>query len=1623
MSAVVARLAAWPGGSGAAALYALAVVPLVPGWIALGFRSAAYQSIALLQYMEDGWLPWWLRPLSQPSHGQKEYTRAQRDFGDNSYKMWWDMGFDIVLVLVVMVSLSGVVDWWLGGLRVSQRGALRVRCVADLLISALFLFKLYGLYLLSVPVHALLSWAVVRAVVLVSDLAGQGRPRLRKALRVCGLVAVWAGNFALVLNAKDVGSVIVEQFRALEHQFRRSLLQSGAKEWKLAPILLEFSGNSRFTLFRALDYATHVLLNELDQEEQERRRVPPAKDPIKGGGQRSAAAAVPELFRYLQYVCYAPLVWQGPLVSWRDFNSQAQRRYRETRLPDGRLGPLRVRRRDWARAAGLVVKLALVWLAYEVLCHNVFAKMLFRRAQFQAFASGEVLALMLALFLSDYSQVVFTWTYFELWAALDGTAPPPNFPKPVFSCVSVGEMWKNYNASVQLWTLGNIYRPLCEFIGLPQVVGTVGTFLFMWVWHEPAWMSAWMVFSVANCVVTLWEQNAERPLLQRLTGGSRAWLERAIWALKVSSLFFCWLDFARHPVVHADVSGGAFYFKRSFWNDTLVPPARVADPARPYPFVAIAAATGDAWWSQLLCPWHTLPGALATLLLLRLAAETLVAREALRARAAAAGDTTGAAAAATAGHLPASTSSGKSIANNAEPTARHEHERLREQAEANARATLASCRTVCDVLAKRAREEPGAPALVWLDGQGREAGTRTFGELDGRARELARTLGARGVRRGDRVVLVYPPGIAFVEAIFACMYAGVVAVPVYPPDPRAALARDRVFGGVLRNSRPALVLTDTSFAWATASLALQRRLAAAPSVAGAARAMARRAGPGVQQAVAVLLLLLPAVLSQVLVRVRLSLKPVVFWSLGTTLSIPDAEFKEGDEIGVMFGYNLDTLVLAAATSLSVSFLLVAEPLKGRRREAAVKIAHAHAQPAPEAVEDVIGAAPLAVDDDDQTPTVPWARSDSVADVVMPARWAATLRSLLRPLLGGHRGRGRGQEQLPLPLPDLAPSSVAYLQYTSGSTAEPKGVRITHGNLMHQGFVNQVSFGCVGRGETGVNWCPQYHDLGLVVCLLSGVFAGIRVVAMSPADFLRDPLLWLRAISKYRAEFSAAPNFAYAYAARKARAAAAAGQQPLRGVDLACWRVAGNGGEPVRAPALEAFCARFAPHGFRRHALFPCFGLAEHTILASGRRAWRAPTYLLLDAARLSGGGVAVRASARPEAADAAAAAAAAAAGPEPPGLVRLVGCGEPFPGVEVRIVDPERLRDLGREHAVGEIWIDSPSVGAGYWGRSDEDNAAAFRAQLRPPLQHDDDAARRWLRTGDLGFLHDGELFICGRLKDLLIVDGRNVYPQDIEAAAERACHQLVRPGSSAAFAAGARDPALESSSSAAHAHLTLVLEVRRERSAPAHLPAPALLLRAAARAAVAVQQQQRVQLTRVVLAPAGALPKTSSGKIQRRATAALLAAGNIRPLLDAHGAQLLAAAADEAAAANDQDRLGQGQQQQQQQGEAVVDAYDDPHHPLYANIVLALLRSNLLGKQQPASHNDLHVTDELLGQPLSDLLGGDAFSSLETVQFASALESNLRQVGVDNFSVAPDLALKHATVAKLANHIYNAVL
>ncbi|AGC43393.1 non-ribosomal peptide synthetase [Myxococcus stipitatus DSM 14675] len=583
---------------------------------------------------------------------------------------------------------------------------------------------------------------------------------------------------------------------------------------------------------------------------------------------------------------------------------------------------------------------------------------------------------------------------------------------------------------------------------------------------------------------------------------------------------------------------------------------------------------------------------------------------------------------------------------------------------------LFSSSSMTELALRRAAEHPDLRAYTFLvDGEEEELHF-TYAELDQRARTIAGFLQSQGAQ-GERVLLLYPPGLDYVSAFVGCLYAGAIAVPAYPPDPMR--------------------------------------------------------------------------LSRTLPR------------LEALIADADARF-----------------------ALTTEFI---QGMSGALGEQSPRLA-----------------------------ALAWVATDTLDDRAASA-WKA---------------------------PSLSPESPAFIQYTSGSTGTPRGVMLSHRNLLHNSAAIHRCFEHSADSK-GVIWLPPYHDMGLIGGVLQPLAGGFPVVLMSPLDFLRKPLRWLQAISRHRGTTSGGPNFAFDLCLRKTT------PEQRAALDLSCWDVAFNGAEPVRADTLTRFAELFAPSGFRKEAFYPCYGLAEGTLISSGGRKSALPVVRTFEqAALLKGDAVEVSAEAPPS----------DEAQPH-------VGCGVSVLDQELLIADPDSGVPVppGR---VGEIWVSGQSVAQGYW-RQPELSEHTFRAR------RGDTGAGAWLRTGDLGFLRDGELFVTGRIKDLIILRGRNLYPQDLERSLE-GLHPALRPGCCAAF----------SVDTGGEERLVLVHEVD-----PGKLPEPDALVDALRQV---LAQKHEVHLHGVALIAPGSIPKTSSGKIQRRACRAMYLGGELEVITRSDASEHVAA-------------------------------------------------------------------------------------------------------------------------------------
>jgi amino acid adenylation domain-containing protein len=564
--------------------------------------------------------------------------------------------------------------------------------------------------------------------------------------------------------------------------------------------------------------------------------------------------------------------------------------------------------------------------------------------------------------------------------------------------------------------------------------------------------------------------------------------------------------------------------------------------------------------------------------------------------------------------------------------------------------------SLLEIIRWRSQKQPKQQAYCFLlDGEV-EIQTLTYGELDAQSQRIAGLLQACGVKKGERVLLLYPPGLEFITAFFGCLYAGAIAVPAYPPRANQSLSR--------------------------------------------LSAIAKR-------------------------------------SVGIAT---DAD---------------STVALTTTTVLS------------------------HLQ---------------------QHPTFKTLRL-LTTDNMMADDW------------------GNLWQQ-----PAIDRDTLAFLQYTSGSTGTPKGVMVSHGNLLH----NQLLIKQAMQHTTAtifVGWLPLFHDMGLVGNMLQPLYLGIPCILMSPVAFLQKPVRWLQAISQYRATTSGGPNFAYDLCVRKITA------EQRANLDLSSWEVAFNGAEPVRAETIEKFVVTFAECGFRREAFYPCYGMAETTLIVSGGCKTNPPVLQPVQSEALTqnlivpanGGEI---------------------------GTQILVGCGQALEDLKIAIVDPQTLTACS-DRQVGEICVAGASVAQGYWDQP-EQTESTFKAYTK------DTQEGPFLRTGDLGFLQDGELFITGRLKDLIVIRGRNYYPQDIENTVQQS-HPSLEPHGGAAFSIDVDG----------EERLVIAQEIKRSQLRKLDVDE----VTATIRSAVAVNHE--LQLYGVLLLKPGSILRTSSGKIQRYACRAKFLAGS----------------------------------------------------------------------------------------------------------------------------------------------------
>ncbi|MEM8808433.1 MAG: fatty acyl-AMP ligase [Cyanobacteria bacterium P01_G01_bin.38] len=568
------------------------------------------------------------------------------------------------------------------------------------------------------------------------------------------------------------------------------------------------------------------------------------------------------------------------------------------------------------------------------------------------------------------------------------------------------------------------------------------------------------------------------------------------------------------------------------------------------------------------------------------------------------------------------------------------------------------CSTFVDLLELRAHEQPDSLAYTFLNHGETEDSRLSYRALSERVKAIAARLQSIQAT-GERALLLYPPGLDFVAAFLGCLYAGVIAVPAYPPRKNQNLSRLQT---IVADSQASVLLTTDAY-----------------------------------------------------------LNKINQW-------------------------------LAQESQFS---------------------------------------------------DLHWLATDTI-DVAHPPDWQKL---------------------------DIKSDQLAFLQYTSGSTGEPKGVMVTQGNLMHNSAAIHWCFGH-DAGSRGVIWLPPYHDMGLIGGVLQPLYGGFSVVLMSPVDFLQKPMRWLQAISRYGATTSGGPNFAYDLCVRRLK------PEQLTDLDLSSWQVAFTGAEPVRAETLDQFSQTFEPFGFRREAFYPCYGMAETTLIVSGGDHRIAPVLKKIETEPLERHQVV---DCQPQSRD---------------GVQTVTGCGQSLPDQIVAIVNPDTLLPCSPAQ-VGEVWVAGPSIAQGYWHKPQE-TQAAFGHRLP------DTGNIPFLRTGDLGFLDNDELFITGRIKDIIIIRGQNYYPQDIELTVENS-HPALRLNSGAVFSVA--DKGQE--------RLVVVHEVERTHLRKLDVPTVTGNIRQA------VAANHNLQTYATILVKPGSIPKTSSGKIRRRACKAAFLTGGLKVVED----------------------------------------------------------------------------------------------------------------------------------------------
>ncbi len=568
--------------------------------------------------------------------------------------------------------------------------------------------------------------------------------------------------------------------------------------------------------------------------------------------------------------------------------------------------------------------------------------------------------------------------------------------------------------------------------------------------------------------------------------------------------------------------------------------------------------------------------------------------------------------------------------------------------------------TLVDLLRYRAGDQPHQLAYRFLVDGETETISLTYNELDIKARRIAVQLRSK-YKLGDRILLLYPPGLDYIAAFFGCLYAGMIAVPAYPPRLNRSLSR---LQGMISDCQAAAILSPQSLL-----IGLEKRIH----------------------------------------------------------EIPDFE------------------------------------------------------------------------------NVSWESHESCADF-SASEWQD---------------------------PAIASQDLAFLQYTSGSTATPKGVMISHGNLLHNLKSLQNCFEFTDH-SIGFSWLPLYHDMGLIGGVLEPLFSGCPVTLMSPLLFIQRPFRWLDAISRYQVTVSGGPNFAYDLCVHKVT------PKQKQTLDLSSWEVAFNGAEPIHQQTLTQFSEAFSHCGFEPTAFYPCYGMAENTLFISGGTKRQAPKYNTVQVGALANNQVIAVENPSQES-------------------QTIIGCGQSISDQTLIIVNPKTLQQC-EDNEIGEIWISGLSVAQGYWNQP-KATAESFSAYLS------NTAIGPFLRSGDSGFLDDGELYFTGRLKDIIVIHGLNHYPQDIEWTIEQEQSPCLRSGCIAAF----------SINRLGEEQVVILAEVeRRYLNQQKHSDTLESTIRQLRHK---IWQHHQLQIHQFMLIRTGTLPKTSSGKIQRYQCRDYFLTGQIEPV------------------------------------------------------------------------------------------------------------------------------------------------